>query len=315
VLVPALLLFAVAGAACTFARSLPMLLALRFVQGVGAAPLGSLNVTLIGDLYSGRQRTAAMGYNASVLSVGTAAYPAIGGALATLAWFYPFALALLAFPVAAMVAFRFHAPAPQPSQRLGAYLGRVWQEVRNRQVAVLFLASTVIFIVLYGAFLIFLPFLMAQRFASSPLDIGVLMSYQSVVTAITSACLGRMAIYATERTIACCGLVLVAAGLVTVPFAPSALALAVPAGLLGIGLASSIPVVQTILAGLAPDHRRAAFMSLNGMVLRLGQTLGPVLAAAVYAALGINSVFVVSAALSLALAGLLAWALRPTTSA
>ena len=55
ILVPSLLLFGVAGSACFFARDFNLLLTLRFLQGIGAASLGSLNVTIIGDLYSKRQ--------------------------------------------------------------------------------------------------------------------------------------------------------------------------------------------------------------------------------------------------------------------
>ncbi len=95
VLVPALLLFGVAGFACFFARDFNSLLLFRLFQGVGAASIGSLNVTLIGGLYSGKRRGTAMGYNGSVLSIGTAAYPAVGGALAAIAWYCPFVLPLL----------------------------------------------------------------------------------------------------------------------------------------------------------------------------------------------------------------------------
>ena len=82
ILVPSLFLFALAGFTCMFIRDFEWLIAVRFLQGIGAASLGSLNITLIGDLYSGQQRVRAMGYNASVLSIGTASYPAIGGLLA-----------------------------------------------------------------------------------------------------------------------------------------------------------------------------------------------------------------------------------------
>jgi MFS transporter, ACDE family, multidrug resistance protein len=46
ILVPALLLFGLAGGACAFARSFDILLALRFFQGMGAAALGILNLEL-----------------------------------------------------------------------------------------------------------------------------------------------------------------------------------------------------------------------------------------------------------------------------
>jgi ACDE family multidrug resistance protein len=49
---------------------------------VGAAALGALNVTVIGDTYGVREGPSALGPNHSVLSVGTASYPA-GGELAS----------------------------------------------------------------------------------------------------------------------------------------------------------------------------------------------------------------------------------------
>lgn len=50
---------------------------------MGAAALGALNVTVIGDTYGVRERPSALGLNPSVLSVGTASYPAGGDKLAS----------------------------------------------------------------------------------------------------------------------------------------------------------------------------------------------------------------------------------------
>jgi predicted MFS family arabinose efflux permease len=248
-----------------------------------------------------------MGYNASVLSVGTAVYPAIGGALAALAWYAPFALAIMAAPAAAAVAFWLRVPEPIQHHSLPHYLGRVWAEVRTRRVMGLFVASTVVFILLYGTYVTFFPFLMADRLRATPVAIGLVMSGASGITALTSAQLGRLSRRITEQRIVTLGFVVWASGLVVIPAMPGILWMALPACLLGIAIGTTIPVVHTILAGLAPPARRAAFMSLNGMVLRLGQTVGPVVAAAVYGWLCIDAVFLAGAALALAMAGVMTW--------
>ena len=85
---------------------------------MGAAALGTLNVTVIGDIYGGRERSAALGLNSSVLSVGTAGYPAIGGLLATFGWFYPFALPVVAIPIGVLVLFSLRNPEPLNEQGL-----------------------------------------------------------------------------------------------------------------------------------------------------------------------------------------------------
>jgi len=43
-----------------------------------------------------------------------------------------------------------------------------------------------------------------------------------------------------------------------------------------------MPNVQNLLVGMAPISERAAFMSLNSMVLRTGQTLGPLFMGFIY---------------------------------
>ncbi len=311
ILLPGLILFAGAGVACSFATSLPTLVALRVLEGVGASPIGSINVTLIGDLFRGRQRTTAMGLNASVLSIGTAVYPAVGGALAMLAWSAPFALSILAIPVAVLVFRRLHHIAPRGQRTdLREYFGGLWGIIRRRQVLALFFASTAIFILLYGAYVTFLPFLMAGKFESSPFEIGLVMAGLSISTAVTSANLGRMARRLGETVVLRLGFAVFAAGLALIPFAWTVWALAAPAVLLGFAFATTIPVVQVLLAEVAPDDRRGAVMSLNGTVLRLGQTLGPPIMAGVYRVAGIDAVFFSGAAFSVVLVGLMAGVVR-----
>jgi len=53
VLVPSLFIFGIAGFLCSFMRDFHSLLALLFIEGIGAAGLSSINITLIGDLYTG----------------------------------------------------------------------------------------------------------------------------------------------------------------------------------------------------------------------------------------------------------------------
>jgi MFS transporter, ACDE family, multidrug resistance protein len=60
----------------------------------------------------------------------------------------------------------------------------------------------------------------------------------------------------------------------------------------------NIPNIQTMLVNLASMKYRAAFMSLNGMILRLGQTLGPIIAGYFYILGGLNFAFIGGAILA-----------------
>jgi len=274
---------------------------LRFLQGVGAASLGSLNVTLIGDLYSGKERTAAMGYNASVLSLGTASYPAIGGALATLGWYYPFVLPFAAIPIGLLVLFSLENPELKSEQNLKEYFSSAWKSIKNRQVIGLFLASVITFIMLYGSYLTYFPLLLGDSFAAPPWVIGLMMAMMSLTTAFTSSQLGKLAKIYSGRTLLQASFIIYALALVMIPFMPNLWAFLIPIIVFGMAHGVNIPNIQTLLAGLAPMEYRAAFMSVNGMVLRLGQTLGPLLMGAVFGVWGISSVFYAGASFAIAM--------------
>ncbi len=310
VLVPSLLLFGVAGFACAFSEPLGllfgispfiMLLILRVFQGVGAASLGSLNVTIIGDLYHRKQRTQVMGYNVSVQNVGTAVYPAIGGFLALFAWYYPFYLPILAIPVGLAALFWLTVPKPEHILTLRVYFGQIRIILQDKQVAGLFIVSTAIFIMLYGAIITYLPFLVISAFSVNSFIAGLVVSFISVTAGITSFLVGYLARRFSMKVLLLTAFPFAALGLFLIPFAPTLLIILIPVGLFGIGMGLAIPTSQNLLVNLAPMENRAAVMSLNGLVLRLGQTLGPLIMAVVLASWALPGVYWVAALIGLTL--------------
>lgn len=291
ILIPSLILFGIAGTACGFARDFNLLLLLRFIQGIGAASLLSLSVTLIGDLYAGERRTAAMGYNASVSSIGTATYPIIGGALATIGWNYPFMLPLVAIPIGLLVLFALKNPEPKGERNLKEYLRNAWTVLKNRQLIGLFIASAANFILLYGAYVTYLPQLIEDLFKSPPFTIGLILSSVSVSIAFTSSQLGRLARRFPETTLVRASFVFYAVALFIVPFVSNLWLLLIPTTIFGIGLGIGFPSIQTLLAQLAPREYLATVISVNGTFFGLGQTLGPLLMGVAYSMGGISSVF------------------------
>lgn len=301
ILVPSLLLFCGAGVACGFAPSFGWLLALRAVEGVGAAALGSLNITIIGDLFSNEERGTVMGYNSSVLSVGAASYPAIGGALAMLGWRYPFFLPALAIPVA-VLAMRY-APAGRPDDRttLRNYLARTLRVARQPPILALFGISLLTFILLYGALLNYVPLLMSQRFDASPVSIGVILSTSSFASAIAASQLGRLSRRFAHFTLIRTAFFFYAGALVLVPFWPRWELIALSSLLFGTAMGLNLPSLFTLLTDAVPAESRGAIVATNGMTLRLGQTIGPLLASGISMLYGLDAVFFSAAGFAVAI--------------
>ncbi|WP_291326094.1 MFS transporter [Desulfovibrio sp. UCD-KL4C] len=304
ILVPALILFGVAGAACYFAPDYKWLLTLRLIQGVGAAAIGVINLTIIGDLFTGQDRINAMGLNAGVLSIGTALFPAIGGILAQINWHVPFLLAITALPLAWVVAYRLDNPEPSSSSAFKKYMGEALNGMKNKQVLGLFAISLLTFIILYGPIITYLPILLHSRFEASPLMIGFVISSASFVTAIAASQLGKLASFISQPRMIALSTFAYAAAMIFIPESSSALWCIIPVCFFGLGQGLNIPNSMSMLTEIAPMEHRAIFMSMNGMVLRAGQTIAPLLMGLVYSGFGLKAVFyagVVVAAITLAI--------------
>lgn len=299
ILFPSMLIFGVAGFLCAFQSNYQSLLIMRFFQGVGAASLGSLNITLIGDIFNGKKRIQAMGYNASVLSIGTASFPAIGGLLASFDWQYAFYLPGIILPFAILVLFKLQTPNIRNNISLKEYLGNAWKTINRKKVWGLSLVNILVFIILYGAFLSFFPILMESRFQANSFTIGIAMSLMSLVTAICSSQLGKIRKKATSHSLLYLSSLGYAISLVILSFAADWIMLITAIILFGIAHGVFIPNIQTALVGMAPLSERAAFMSVNSMGIRIGQTLGPIVAALFYINQSIQPVFWLSAIMAL----------------
>jgi MFS family permease len=290
ILVPSLLLFGSAGFVCSFSQPIGftfsispffVLLFFRGLQGVGAASLGALNVTVIGDLYRRQQLTQAISYNASVQGIATASYPTIGGFLALFGWFYPFFLPLLAIPIGLLVLFILETPMPEEHTQIGQYFRQVGSVLRNRKVAGLFTVSTTVFIMLYGAIITYLPFLLATRFPVDPFIVGLVISLLSVASAIIALLVSVITPKIPMKLLLLAGFPFYALSLVLIPLSQTLLFLLIPVILFGVAMGLAMPTTQALLVRLAPPENRAAVMSFQGFVLRLGQTLGPLIMAVV----------------------------------
>jgi MFS transporter, ACDE family, multidrug resistance protein len=291
IIVPALFLFGLAGTACAFVRDFNLLLWLRLLQGIGAAPLLSLSITLIGDLYIGDRRTEAMGYTASINSIGTATYPIIGGTLATMAWYYPFMLPILAIPLGLLVLFGLKNPEPQGDRNFREYLRNAVKVLKNRQLFGLFIASAANFIFLYGAYVTYLPQLINDTFKAPPAIIGLLLSSVSISITISASQLGRLSRKFSATNLISASYVLYGLAMLIIPFVQNIWLLLIPSIIFGIGLGIGFPSIQTLLANLAPREYLATIISVNGTFFGLGQTLGPLLMGYVFGLGGISSVF------------------------
>jgi ACDE family multidrug resistance protein len=299
VMVLSLLVFGIAGALCAFARSFEILLALRFMQGAGAAGFATNNLAMIGDYYDGRHRLCVIGYNISVLNVATALYPAIGGSLASLGWRVPFALPILALPIAFWALFVLPAAGTGGDLSVRPYLAGARAVCRRPGVGSLLMSTLITFVLLYGSYLTYIPLLIGSELSGSALVIGWTMPASSIASGITAALVPAMARRVSRHVLLIVGFGCHAVALGLLPQAGTIWQLVPLIAVFGVGMGLTVSTTIALLVDAAPQSHRGAVMALNGTVLRLGQSLGPILTGAAYAVGGYRAVFLSCSGLAL----------------
>jgi len=114
------------------------------------------------------------------------------------------------------------------------------------------------------------------------------MFFSSLGAILTASQLGRLYSRISPRNLLLVSQGLYLVSLLSLPQVPDLAWTLFPILLFGMGQGLNIPNVQAQLLDAASATQRAAVMSVNGMLLRLGQTLAPVSFSYVMVTFGIN---------------------------
>lgn len=312
VLVPCLVVDGLAGGAVFLAPGLGWVLALRFLQGTAAAGLLTIAVALIGDAFSGPQRTAVLGINGTVMAAGLAAYPLLGGLLASLDWRAPFLVYLSSLPVAFYALKALEGPGHGRAPTTRAYLRGVLAALPKRPALVLYGTITLVFTLLYGGLLTAVPFLLDAEHGADASTISLLVGLMAITTALASASGSKLARRWSAGSLAAGGMVSLGAGLGMIGLLEPIAALAAGVLVFGLGVGLSIPSLDTAVSRLLPQRYRGGAMSVRTSMVRLGQTIGPALFTALAVTVGYRIQLLVSGILAMAV-GVLALGLLVAT--
>jgi MFS family permease len=110
-----ILFYVLGGAGGGLAQSIPFLLAMRAVLGIGVGILMPLSTGIIADLWSGHEKTRIMGYASASNNLGGIIATLLSGLLAAVSWRASFLIYLLGAPVCLLTFFFMPEQRPTPS--------------------------------------------------------------------------------------------------------------------------------------------------------------------------------------------------------
>lgn len=299
VLTTCLVVFGVFGACAALAPNYETLLLARFLQGIGSAALVNLAVVLIGDNWSGAQRTKWIGRNSAVLTIGLASMPLLSGLLTDAAgWRVTFAVYTVALGTAAAAWVLLDSGRPENPPRVKEQFSDALVVLRRPVLRASILGGFLVFVAIFGLFLTVLPVHLDEVFGLDASGRGLIISIPAITATLASFNLGRIRTMVSARSVVIVSSVLLIVAYVTIGLTTT-LAIAVLAALLyGASEGFFIPMLQDLNMEDAPDEHRAVVIAVWVGFARLGQTVGPLLAGWSVGLLGTGATFVAGAGIA-----------------
>ncbi|HLZ20613.1 MAG TPA: MFS transporter [Ktedonobacterales bacterium] len=307
IIIWSLLIEAAAFALTALAGTLPMLFAARFIGGLGASNIGSAQA-VVADVTPPEGRARGMGLIGAAIGMGFVVGPAIGGVLAGHGSGLPFWIAMGIALVNALLVLsllpethvRRKAPAlaTTHNQHQVAFLGG-WQRALRSPVVARLIAITLIFTLAFTAMEAVFPLFTQKMFGWTAMQNGYIFTFVGVVVMVMQGGLvGRLVKRFGERNVLISGLVMLAVGLLLLPFSSTLAVLLVALAILSAGDGMVTPTNSALLSLASPADAQGETLGVAQGVGGLGRILGPIGAGALFS-MGIGAPFVAGGALAL----------------
>jgi multidrug resistance protein len=281
--------------------SLVMLLAARFIGGMGAANLGTAQA-VVSDTTTPAERAKGMGVIGAAIGLGFVVGPAIGGGLATLGLTAPFWFAAGVALINATLVF-FLLPETRPARGATAggaparpqvgFVAGLLATLRIPAVARL-IAVNLLYTLAFTAMEAMYPLFSQRIFGWGATQNAYVFVFVGVIMVIVQGGLvGRLAKLWGAQTLLLIGLALLAAGLLLLPLGTTLAVLLIAVGVLSAG-SGAVSSMSSALASLAaPDETQGQTLGVIQSSGGLGRVLGPVAAGWAFAAGGAGAPFVI----------------------
>lgn len=289
--------FGLTGLVLMWAHSLGPLLAVRVIQGGCTAAILALSISLIADMRSGRALVSAQGYRVMAMAIGSGVFPIVGVAMLEIRWYAPFALQVIAIPIA-LYGWRV---IPQDRGRSRGQVSVHNLVTASRSVegrALLFSGFMRFF--LKTAFLSYIPILLVGQRGMSIAFTGMVLGLAALAATLAAAATNRLSGMLSALNVMVTGLAGIALSFVMLGVASDATVIVVACIVYGAS-DSWFGVIQNVMITQAvPAEMRTSFVAVAIGMRSAGKVVALLVIALVVIWFEVSDAFVVIAVIAAA---------------
>lgn len=303
VLLSGFVIYTIGGLSPMVLQSFTLLLMSRMLLGIGIGLVYPLAVSLIADFFTGKERTALLGYQFSVGNIGLSAMLLLAGFLSAYGWRTSFIVYSIGIPVFFFVYFLLPEP---PVSENAALSGRDRRRLNKDVIIIALMVGT--YNMTYMTVFSGLALVVKESGFGDAAAVGVSMTMMTALSMFTAASYGRVFGKVGMR-LGGLAMTSIAFSFMILWWAPNMTAVTVGLLFLGAGNSVFMPFGNMLISNRAPVGSTTFCLSIQMACCNLGTFLSPFVFGAVGRAVGAASgrtiFFVASLLLFSGAAGLL----------
>ncbi len=298
VMLPCLVLYAIAGVSTAFLTDFSALITSRALLGVASGGIAAATIGFLGSMYDGEARTRILGYATSAMAISAIAGPLLSGWIGRTHWQYAFYIYGLGLPMAVIVA-TYLQKSTRSSSVMEGNIKDLLKNLTQPSILRLYLFITAAAGIVY-AVVIYTPLYLKEAIGADPQLNGLVLAVRLVGVVLVSAFgASRVAQRLGQARAIALGFSLMAMTLVTIPVLTQ-LYLIIPAAILfGVGFGIITPNLYDALAVYSPPELRTSVLAIGTGFNSLGQFISPVFLGPIWNYAGLPTVFYATAGLAM----------------
>ncbi|SFL75436.1 MFS transporter, ACDE family, multidrug resistance protein [Paenibacillus sp. 1_12] len=291
IIIPSLILAAIGGGISGLGAWLmsgmgayTVILAGRFVQGIGAAGAFPIVIPLVGDMFKSEEEvTSGLGIVETSNTFGKVLSPILGSALALLVWFLPFLIIPFFCLISILaVAFLIKVPANKQSEKvtLKSFVSSIKQilQQKGRWLYAIFGIGGIGMFFLFG-FFFYLSTILEEQYQIDGIRKGLLLAIPLTAVCLFSYVTGKLVGEDKPRMkwFTFIGLVIVAASMIVCGLVPTKALLLLLSLLFaaGLGIGAALPCLDALITEGIDKKQRGTITSLYSSMRFIGVAAGP----------------------------------------
>ena len=261
-----LVIYLIAGVGGGLMNSIPLILFMRALLGVGTGLISALSLSLIADFYHGDERSTTMGQSSAIATLGGIFLTILSGWLALYSWRFAFGVYLVSLIVLIMVWFSL--PESPANRQISKKSGKLPLGVYG--MGFLTILLMVVFYLIPARIALFIQSTGIGDAGQSGISIGTM----NLAAFLVGMAFGQIRKF-LKSIATLLALLSLGGGLLAMNFVETFPGILVSLFIAGMGIGILMPTIFLITANMVSNEQNGPALSLTNSSLYLGQFISP----------------------------------------